>query len=129
MAVMVSFLPFVGLKNKTAQERSNQHRICRFADTMSAEYLSFFSAVVVLFPTLFISYAYVKIFLAASKLRRRLNSLQIPREGEEIVSALKESKTAKNIGELYFMFNHAFYLKERISRATMLDSTMAMQVK
>jgi len=105
VAVMVSFLPFVGLKNKTAQERSNQHRICRFADTMSAEYLSFFSTVVVLFPTLFITYAYVKIFLAASKLRRRLNSLQIPREGEEVVSVLKESKTAKNIGELHFMFN------------------------
>ena len=68
VAVMVSFLPFVGLKNKTVQKRSNQHRICRFADTMSAEYLSFFSAVVVLFPTLFISYATLKFSMLQASL-------------------------------------------------------------
>ena len=106
VAFLVSFLPFYALKNNTAQERSHQHRICRFADTMSAEYLTFFAAFIVLIPTLFISYAYVKIFQAANNLRRRLNSLQVQRDGEaEIVSALKESKTAKNVGELLVMYN------------------------
>ena len=100
VAAVVSFLPFLALKKTTAQERSYQHKICRFADTMSAEYLIFFVSIVILIPTLLISYAYVRIYRAANILRCRLKSLQVPRDGKEIVSALKESKTAKTIGEL-----------------------------
>ena len=103
VAFLLSFLPFLVLKKTTAQERSYQHKICRFADTMSAEYLIFFVSIVVLIPTLFISYAYLRMYRAASILRRRLKSLQVPRQGEEIASALKESKTAKTIDELSSM--------------------------
>lgn len=99
-AFLVSFLPFVALKSTTAQEREHEHKVCRFADTMSPEYLVFFSATVVFIPTLFITLAYVRIYLAAIKLRARLKSLQVQREGEEnIASVLKESKAAKTIGE------------------------------
>lgn len=100
IACLVSFLPFVALKSNTAQERSNQHKVCRFADTMSPEYLTFFTAAVVLIPTVFITFAYVRIYRAARKLRSRLNSLQVQRAGEEnVASVLKESKTAKTIGK------------------------------
>lgn len=99
VALLVSFLPFVALKSTTAQERSRQHKICRFADTMSAEYLTFFVSIIVLIPTLFISYAYIRMYRAANKVRRRLKSLQVPNGGGDIMSVLKESKAAKTIGE------------------------------
>ena len=100
VAFVMSFLPFVALKSTTAQERSSQHKVCRFADTMSPEYLTFFSATVVLIPTLFITFAYLRIYRAASRLRKRLKSLQVHRIGDEnIASVLNESKAAKTIGE------------------------------
>jgi len=93
-------MPFVALKSTTAQEREQQHNVCRFADTLSSEYLVFFSVTAVFVPTLCISLAYLRIYLAAIKLRARLKSLQVQREGEDdITSLLKESKTAKTIGE------------------------------
>ena len=99
-AFLVSFLPFVALKSTTAQEREQEHKVCRFADTLSSEYLMFFSATVVFLPTLCITLAYLRIYLAARKLRERLRSLQVQQEIEEnIASVLKESKTAKTIGE------------------------------
>lgn len=98
-AFLVSFLPFLALKSTAAQERSQHHRICRFADTMSAEYLTFFVCFIVLIPTLFISYAYVTMYRAASSLRRRLKSLQVAGNGEGVRSVLKESKAAKTVGE------------------------------
>lgn len=100
VALLVSFLPFITLKSTTAKERSHQHKICRFADTMSPGYLTFFVCIAVLIPTLFMSYAYVRMYRAASKLKHRLKRLQVPRVGEEIVTALKESKAAKTIGKL-----------------------------
>jgi len=99
-AFLVSFLPFVAFKSTTAKEREHQHKVCRFADTLSSEYLVFFSVTVVFIPTLCISLAYLRIYLAAIKLRARLKSLQVQRQGEDnIASLLKESKTAKTIGE------------------------------
>lgn len=99
-AFLVSFLPFVALKSTTAQEREQEHKVCRFADTLSSEYLVLFSATVVFIPTLCITWAYLRIYLAAIKLRARLKSLQVQQEGEEnFASAMKESKTAKTIGE------------------------------
>lgn len=99
-AFLVSFLPFIALKSTTAQEREQQHKVCRFADTLSSEYLIFFSATVVFLPTLCITLAYLRIYLAARKLRARLRSLQVQQEVvENIASVLKESKTAKTIGE------------------------------
>lgn len=99
-AFLVSFLPLVALKSTTAREREQEHKVCRFADTLSSEYLVLFSATVVFIPTLCITWAYLRIYLAAIKLRARLKSLQVQQEGEEnIASALKESKTAKTIGE------------------------------
>ena len=99
-AVLVSFLPFFALKSTTAQEREQQHKVCRFADTLSPEYLVFFSATVVFLPTLCITLAYLRIYLTAIELRERLKSLQVQQDGREsIASAMKESKTAKTIGE------------------------------
>ena len=99
-AFSVSFLPFVALKSTTAQERDQKHKVCRFADTLSSEYLVFFSATVVFLPALCITWAYLRIYLAAIKLKARLKSLQVQHERlENIASALKESKTAKTIGE------------------------------
>jgi len=99
-AFLVSFMPFVALKSTTAQEREQKHKVCRFADTLSSEYLVFFSVTAVFVPTLCISLAYLRIYHAAIKLRARLKSLQVQREGEDsITSLLKESKTAKTIGE------------------------------
>lgn len=106
VALLLSFLPFVALKSTTAQERSHQHKICRFADTMSAEYLIFFVSIIVLFPTLFISYAYIRMYRAANKVRRRLKSLQVPNGGGDIMSVLKESKAAKTIGEYVDLLNN-----------------------
>lgn len=101
VAISVSFLPFIALESITAQERSREHKICRFADTMSPEYLTFFSAAIVLIPTFFITVAYLRIYCAAVKLRSRLKALQVQRDGERnIVSVLKESKAARTIGEL-----------------------------
>ena len=102
VALLVSFLPFVALKSTTAQERTRQHKICRFADTMSAEYLTFFVSIIVLIPTLFISYAYMRMYHAANKVRRRLKSLQVPHGGGDVMSVLKESKAAKTIGEFLY---------------------------
>lgn len=100
VAFSVSFLPFVALGSTTAKVRGYQHKICRFADTMSPEYLTFYSAAIILIPTLLITFAYLRIYRAAIKLRRRLKSLQVQREGQEnIASVLKESKAAKTIGE------------------------------
>ena len=100
VAMFTSFLPFVTLRNMTAKERGREHKICRFADTMSPEYLTFFSAAIVLIPTLFISAAYLKIYRAAVKLRGRLKALQVQRDGNHnIAKALKESKAARTVGE------------------------------
>lgn len=111
VAFVMSFLPFVALKSTAAQERNSQHKVCRFADTMSPEYLTFFSATVVLIPTLFITFAYLKIYRAAKKLRNRLTSLQVRRAGEEdIASVLKESKAAKTIGEFSLEIHLEIYI-------------------
>ncbi|XP_068742568.1 beta-1 adrenergic receptor-like [Montipora capricornis] len=105
VAILLSFSPFLGLKSSIVQERNHQHKICRFADTMSAEYLTTFACITVLMPTLFISFAYVRMYRAASKLKRRLKSLQVqPSRGQEITSALKESKSAKTIGIVVGVF-------------------------
>lgn len=101
VAILVSFFPFFEFKSFQAKERSEQHKICWFADTMSAEYLTSYVFIVVSMPTLFISYAYVRIHHAARKLRNRLKTLlvQSNNQPQEVASALRESKTAKTIGK------------------------------
>ena len=97
-ALLVSFLPLLELGKSTRGQRSHQHKICRFADTMSTEYLTFFSVTIILIPTIFMSYTYFRIFGEARKLRKRLQGLQLQDAKEEKAAFLKESKTAKTIG-------------------------------
>ena len=138
VAILLSFSPFLGLKSSIVQERNHQHKICRFADTMSAEYLTTFACITVLMPTLFISFAYVRMYRAASKLKRRLKSLQVqPSRGQEITSALKESKSAKTIGEsalkLFINYIHCNYKRNLLcdteSRFNMVDGSGPSMLK
>ncbi|PFX24830.1 Octopamine receptor beta-1R [Stylophora pistillata] len=88
-----------------ARERSREHKVCRFADTMSPEYLTAFSAAIVLIPTLFITAAYLKIYQAAVKLGRRLKALRVQRDPDRnIAKVLKESKAARTVGIVVGVF-------------------------
>lgn len=117
-AILVSFFPFFEFKRFKAQERSEQHKICRFADTMSAEYLISFVAIIVVMPTLFISYAYGRIHRAARKLRNRLKSLQVQSntQPQEVASALRESKTTKTIGKCILKQNKREMIQNQSDR-------------